>query len=73
MNSVSKQNELIRIGVDDLVNKSELDTSNAFNLVFGDYHELVYVPDDDIAWQVVNGSWNGAMGYLMNGIRMDWR
>lgn len=59
------QKELIRIGTNRFVNESKLDEYNVFNLIFGNYYEFVYVPEHD-PYQLVNGTWTGALGYLMN-------
>jgi ABC-type amino acid transport substrate-binding protein len=56
---------LIRVGTLNFVNESELDVADRFDLLFGGYHEFVYIPDND-PWQLVNGTWTGALGYLMN-------
>ena len=37
--------ELIRIGTDSFVNESELYKAYAFDLLFGGFHEFVYLPD----------------------------
>ena len=61
-----KNKELIRIGTNVFVNESILNEYNEFELIFGDNYEFVYVPNHD-PYQLVNGTWNGALGYLMNG------
>ncbi len=58
----------IRIGSLDMVNKSTLDEYDAFDLIFGGFEEFVYVPDY-YPWELVNGTWTGAFGHLMNDIR----
>jgi hypothetical protein len=58
--------DLIRIGSDTFANKSALDKLVGFDLLYGRYHEFVYVPDSK-PWLQVNGSWAGALGHMMNG------
>jgi hypothetical protein len=62
-----KNKDLIRIGTSQPVNESELDKFNAFDLAFRDFYELVYIPDY-WPWQVENGTFNGALRYLINDI-----
>ncbi len=61
--SVKMEKELVRIGSDNFANKSEL--FHAFDLLFRSYHELVYISDYD-PLEIVNGTWAGALGHLMN-------
>ncbi len=70
--NIEMKRQLIRIGTEKLVNISELNKFNAFDLLYGDFHELVYVPDY-YPWQHANGTWTGAMDALMNDKPwMDW-
>ncbi len=62
-------NQLIRIGSENFVNRSELNAFGAFDLLFGGFHEFVYVVDFE-PWLLVNGSWTGVLGHLMNDNRM---
>jgi hypothetical protein len=64
--------EQIRVGVEHAVNRSELNKFLAFDLLYGGYHQFVHVPNYN-PWLLVNGSWTGALGHLMNDNRMDWR
>ncbi len=59
------QKPLILIGTDVFVNKSELNKFAAFDLLFGGIHEFVHVPNYS-QWLLVNGSWTGALGHVMN-------
>jgi hypothetical protein len=61
--------ELIRIGTGSFVNETELNKDYAFDLLFGGFHEFVYIPDY-WQWQLVNGTWAGALGHLMNDTQM---
>jgi hypothetical protein len=54
--------EFIRIGTSKFPNKSELSKYVALDLLFGGYHEFVYLPD---YYQLVNGT-TGALAHLMN-------
>jgi hypothetical protein len=63
--SVEMKRQLIRIGTEKFANISKLNKYNAFDLLFGHFHELVYVPEY-FPWQHVNGTWTGAIGDLMN-------
>jgi hypothetical protein len=63
--------EHIRIGTNNFTNASELDKLLAFNLLYGNIYEFIYTPDF-YPWMFVNGSWTGALGYLMNDNQMDW-
>jgi hypothetical protein len=54
--------KLIRIGTERFVNESELSKYVALDLLFGGYHEFVYLPN---YYQLVNGT-TGAFAYLMN-------
>lgn len=60
-----KNKELIRIGSDNFVNESELENFHGFNLLFDGIYEFVHIPDD-ISWNLVNGTWQGAFGRLMD-------
>ncbi len=66
------KNNLIRIGTADFVNKSALLKINAFDLLFNGFYEFVYLPDY-YPWLLVNGTWTGALGHLMDDNRMDWK
>ncbi len=55
----------IRIGTENLVDRTNLLKLNAFDLLFDRYHEFVHIPDY-YPWLLVNGSWTGALGQLMN-------
>ena len=57
--------ELIRIGSPYLANESELRTTAGFEVLFGGYHEFVYIPDSD-PWLKVNGTWRGALGHILD-------
>jgi hypothetical protein len=59
---VKMHKELIRIGTENLVNRSELYKSAAFDLLFGGNYEFVYLPDYN---QLMNET-TGAMAHLMN-------
>jgi hypothetical protein len=60
------EKQLIRVGID--YNISEAVSSNfyALDAVFGGDHELVNIPDF-YPYKLVNGTWTGALGHLMNG------
>jgi hypothetical protein len=62
------EKELIRIGTNKFVNKSTLDTADAFDLIFRGIYEFVYLPDYD-PWLLVNGTWTGGFGHLINDIK----
>jgi hypothetical protein len=59
--------ELIRIGTNQYVNESVLYQNGGFDALFNrdNYYEFVYVPNFG-PWDRVNGTWQGALGYLMN-------
>ena len=61
----------LRVGTEFFVNQSELSTIDVYDLIFGGYHEFVYLPDF-YPLQLVNGSWQGALGHLLNGNHMNW-
>ena len=66
--------KLIRIGTESFVNESELEKAFAFDLLYGGFHEFVYLPDYWQPWQLVNGTWAGALGYLTNDTsNVDWK
>jgi hypothetical protein len=56
---------LIRIGTPNFVNESKLNVDDRFDLLFGGFNEFVYI-SSYLPWQLVNGTWTGALGYLMN-------
>ena len=60
--------ELIRLGT--VANVTTLEKSVAFDLLFDGFHKFVYLPDY-VPWLYTNGTWTGAFGHLMNGMRMD--
>jgi hypothetical protein len=62
--------ELIRIGSDVFVNKSELYKTGGFDALFNHNYEFVYVPDFG-SWQPVNGTWQGIFGLLENDHHID--
>jgi hypothetical protein len=62
--------KVFRIGSPLAVNESELRTYNGFDLLFGGHHEFVYIADFD-PWVRVNGTWQGALGYLLDDTQMD--
>ena len=65
--------ELIRIGTYSFVNESELDKAYAFDLLFGGFHEFVYLPDYG-PFQLANGTMTGAPRHLMNDTsNVDWK
>ncbi len=68
------EKQLMRVGTD--INNVEtylkLRVRDKLHLLFGARHEFVYLPDYD-PWQLVNGTWTGALGHLMNDNRMDWK
>ncbi len=66
------EKQLMRVGTDELIIKSQLNARDGFNLLFGAYYEFVYLPDY-YPWQRVNVTWTGALSHLMNGNRMDWK
>ncbi len=60
----------IRIAEDSFVNESTLNDYVAFDLLFGGFDELVYIPDYS-PFYFTNGTWTGVLGHLMNDNRMD--
>jgi hypothetical protein len=60
-----------RIGASKFVNESQLNTADAYDLLFDKIHEFVYYPDGAAPWQLINGTWTGALGHLINGMQMD--
>jgi len=62
------QRELIRIGSPLLANETKLRATTGFDALFDGYHEFVYIADYE-PWQGVNGTWTGALGQVLNGIR----
>jgi hypothetical protein len=59
---VNMKNDVIRIGSDTFVNKTELDKNVAFNLLFRN-HEFIYI-HNYFPWKLVNESWTGALGHI---------
>jgi hypothetical protein len=57
--------ELFRIGSPLLANESVLRTTAGFEMLFGGYHEFVYIPDFD-PWLQVNGTWKGALAHILS-------
>jgi hypothetical protein len=66
------EKQFIRVGTNNLNIKSQLNTRDEINLWFGARHEFVYLAEYS-PWLNVNGTWTGALGHLMNGIRMNWK
>ena len=64
------KNESIRVGTEHFANKSTLDKSLAYDLIFGSFYEFVYLPDYT-PLQYVNNTWTGALGHLLNDYHMD--
>ena len=60
--------ERIRIGSPFYVNESKLEPVDGFDVLFDKYHEFVYIPDFEPR-QLVNGTWRGALRYLINGMK----
>ncbi len=60
--------ELIRIGSSKFVNQSTLDKADAFDFLFRGIYEFVYLPDY-YPWLLVNGTWTGGFGHLINDIK----
>jgi hypothetical protein len=58
------EKQLMRVGTD-LKIRSKLNPRDGINLLFGARHKFVYLADYD-PWQLVNGTWRGALGHLMN-------
>lgn len=63
---VNMKKPLIRIGTDKLVNETTLRKSHGFDVLFGENDYYFVHIEDDTSWDVVNGTWLGSMGYLMN-------
>jgi hypothetical protein len=60
------QKQLVRIGTERHVNESKLNEFYAFDLIYGGFYEFVYIPDY-YPWKLLNGTWTGALGHLING------
>ena len=63
--------QLLRVGTNKLIIKSQLNARDGFNLLFGARYEFVDL--DYLPWQRVNGTWTGALGHLLNDNRLDWK
>ncbi len=61
---------IFRIGNLQLVNESKLHETAGFNALFKQNYEFVYIADFD-PWLRVNGTWQGALGHILNG-RIRW-
>jgi hypothetical protein len=64
--------QLLRVGTENLIIKSQLKARSEFSLLLGARHEFVYLPDY-YPWLSVNGTWKGAFGHLINDNRIDWK
>ncbi len=61
--------ERIRIGTPlSLINDTKLHKTAGFDALFDGYHEFVYIRDFD-PWARVNGTWKGALGYLLDDMK----
>ncbi len=67
----NKNDSIIRIGVDNFVNTTEVSKFDGFDYLFDGFYELVYLPHYRPI-NYVNESWTGALADLMNDNRMDW-
>ncbi len=67
-NYAKMKKERLRVGTYTYVNETV--TEKVYDLLFGSAYELVYVPDF-YPWEVVNGTWTGVLGYLMNDMQME--
>jgi hypothetical protein len=63
--------QLFRIGTS-IVNGSEWSKAEAFDLLFGGYHEFVYLPDF-YPIQLLNGTWIGAFRHIIDGHAVEWK
>ena len=61
-----QKRELLRIGFE-FANDTNLEKSSGFDVLFNDFHEVVYIPDF-LPWKRVNDSWTGALGHLHSGL-----
>jgi hypothetical protein len=66
------EKQLIRVGTNKLIIKSQLNPRDGFDLLFGAHHEFVPLTDFN-PWQLVNGTWTGAFGHVMNDNDVHWK
>jgi hypothetical protein len=58
---------LMRVGTE-----TKLNPRDEINPLFGASYEFVHLADY-WPWQLVNGTWTGALGHLMDDNRADWK
>jgi hypothetical protein len=66
------EKQLLRVGTEKLIIKSQLNARDKYNLLFGARHEFVNLVDY-WPWKREDGTWEGALGHLMNDNRVDWK
>jgi hypothetical protein len=66
------EKHMMRVGIDKLNLKSQLNSREGSDLLTGARHEFVHLADY-WPWKLVNGTWKGALGHLMNDNCMDWK
>jgi hypothetical protein len=57
----------MRVGTYTLANLTAMD--KVYDLLFGSVYDLVHIPDF-YPWQLVNGTWTGVLGHLMNDMQI---
>jgi hypothetical protein len=62
--------KLMRVGTEKFKTIQKLDARDGHNLLFGARYKFVYLTDYNDPWQLMNGTWKGALGHLMNDNRV---
>jgi hypothetical protein len=64
--------ESIRVGDIVFDNKTKLNSYDGLDFIFGGFQKFVHILDF-YPWDLVNGTWTGAFGYMMNDMQIDWK